>query len=195
MLPLLPDTSYTITITGVKDTAGNQMTGTVREHLYHRTYLRSERAIGGLVRSTTKYNWSGHKRSAAGGGLEAPQPAQRRKQLERVIQPRLSPAAKQRHRRVRASYSQPVVRSDRGSYRLPLSRQTRNMSFILEALPTISMWRVTRASHITSYFTTGSGADTTAAKVSTISPVNNQTGAPLNAQIVAVISDAIDPPP
>jgi len=47
----------------------------------------------------------------------------------------------------------------------------------------------------TSYFTTGSGADTTAAKVSTISPVNNQTGAPLNAQIVAVMSDAIDPPP
>jgi hypothetical protein len=45
----------------------------------------------------------------------------------------------------------------------------------------------------TSYFTTGSGADTTAAKVSTISPVNNQTGAPLNAQIVAVMSDAIDP--
>jgi len=29
--------------------------------------------------------------------------------------------------------------------------------------------------------------------VSTISPVNNQTGAPLNAQIVAVMSDAIDP--
>src|ERR1019366_1997814 len=37
------------------------------------------------------------------------------------------------------------------------------------------------------------GADTTPATVSTISPANNQTGAPLNAQIVALMSDGIDP--
>ena len=40
---------------------------------------------------------------------------------------------------------------------------------------------------------TGSGSDTTHATVSTISPVNAQTGVPLNAQIIAVMSDAIDP--
>ena len=40
---------------------------------------------------------------------------------------------------------------------------------------------------------TGSGSDTTHATVSSISPVNAQPGVPLNAQIVAVMSDEIDP--
>ena len=44
-----------------------------------------------------------------------------------------------------------------------------------------------------SYFTTNSGADTTSATVSTISPANNQTSVPVNAQIIAVMSDSIDP--
>jgi hypothetical protein len=44
-----------------------------------------------------------------------------------------------------------------------------------------------------SYFTTASGTDTNHATVSTISPVNAQTGVPLNAQIIAVMSDEIDP--
>ena len=45
----------------------------------------------------------------------------------------------------------------------------------------------------TSYFVTGSGTDTTPATVSTINPANTQTAVPLNAQIIAVMSDDIDP--
>lgn len=44
-----------------------------------------------------------------------------------------------------------------------------------------------------SSFVTGTGADTTHATVSTISPANGQTGVPLNAQITAVMSEGIDP--
>ncbi len=42
-------------------------------------------------------------------------------------------------------------------------------------------------------FVTAAGSDTSHATVSTISPVNAQTGVPRNAQIVAVMSDEIDP--
>ncbi len=42
-------------------------------------------------------------------------------------------------------------------------------------------------------FTTGSGSDTSAPTVSTINPANTQTGVPLNARIIAVMSDDIDP--
>ena len=44
-----------------------------------------------------------------------------------------------------------------------------------------------------STFTTGSTSDTTHATVSTISPVNGQLGVPLNPHVVAVMSDEIDP--
>src|SRR4029077_16425631 len=44
-----------------------------------------------------------------------------------------------------------------------------------------------------SNFVTGSGSDTTHATVNTISPANAQTAVPLNAQIIAVMSDDIDP--
>jgi len=44
-----------------------------------------------------------------------------------------------------------------------------------------------------SNFVTGAGADTTKTTVSTISPANTQSAVPLNAQIVAVMSDEIDP--
>ena len=42
-------------------------------------------------------------------------------------------------------------------------------------------------------FVTGAGSDTTSATVTTISPVNAQTAVPRNAQIVAIMSSAIDP--
>ncbi len=43
------------------------------------------------------------------------------------------------------------------------------------------------------YFVTGFSSDTTHASVSTISPANTQTGVPQNAQVIAVMSDDIDP--
>jgi hypothetical protein len=43
------------------------------------------------------------------------------------------------------------------------------------------------------YFTTGTGADTTHSTVTTIAPASGQTGVPLNTRIVAVLSDDIDP--
>ena len=42
-------------------------------------------------------------------------------------------------------------------------------------------------------FTTAAGTDTTAATVSSINPPNATTGAPVNTQIIAVMSDGIDP--
>jgi hypothetical protein len=44
-----------------------------------------------------------------------------------------------------------------------------------------------------STFLTGSSSDTTSATVTTISPSSGQTGVPLNTQVVAVMSDSIDP--
>ena len=40
MLPLVANAAYTISITGVNDTAGNQMAGTVTNTFYHRTGFR-----------------------------------------------------------------------------------------------------------------------------------------------------------
>ncbi len=55
------------------------------------------------------------------------------------------------------------------------------------------MLPATRRSAISGGFVTGTGSDTTHATVSTISPGNGQTGVPLNAQVVAVMNDRIDP--
>ena len=44
-----------------------------------------------------------------------------------------------------------------------------------------------------SYFWTGTGSDTSAPTVATISPTNGQTGVPLNTQVAAVMSNNIDP--
>ena len=52
---------------------------------------------------------------------------------------------------------------------------------------------VTTATAINGNFVTGSGSDTSPTTVTTISPVNSQTAVPTNTQVIAVMSDDIDP--
>ena len=194
MLPLLPDTSYTITITGVKDTAGNQMTGTVANTFT--TGPTFDLNAPSVVLSDPPPNTIGV------GTNVAP-----RVEFSKRLNP-LSVVSSSNE-----SYNQGSVQllnsatgafvpvtvslsSNRTAATLtPASTLTPNTQYELYIGGSSNYFDVAGNAGVpyTSYFTTGSGADTTAAKVSTISPVNNQTGAPLNAQIVAVMSDAIDP--
>jgi hypothetical protein len=194
-LPLLAaDASYTITITGVKDTAGNTMTGTVTNtfttgptfNLLHPSVTLSDPPNG-----------------ATGVGTNvAPRV---------VFSERLNPLT------VVSSSNELYNRGSVELYNNATSQfvpATVSMSADrLTAIVTPSSPLLTGTSYgiyvgyganyydvagnygfsFNANFVTGSGSDTTHASVSTISPVNAQTGVPLNADIIAVMSDEIDP--
>ena len=193
-LPLIANTSYTITITGVKDTAGNQMVGTVANSF--NTGSTFDLSAPSVVASDPAPDTTGVGTNVA----------------PRVIfSKRLNPLSV-----VSSSnevYNQGSVQllnsatgvfvpvtvslsSDRTMATLtPISPLTPNTQYELYLGESANYYDLAGNSGIpyTSYFTTDSGADTTPATVSTISPVNNQTGVPVNAQVVAVMSDSIDP--
>jgi len=193
-LPLLANASYTITITGVKDTAGNQMTGTVTNSFS--TGPTFDLNAPSVVLSDPAPDTMGV------GTNVAP-----RVQFSKRLNP-LSVVSSSNE-----VYNQSSVQllnsatgvfvpvtvtlsSDRTTATLtPTSPLTPNTQYELFVGESANYYDVAGNSGIpyTSYFTTDSGADTTPATVSTISPANNQTGAPLNAQIVAMMSDGIDP--
>jgi hypothetical protein len=193
-LPLLANASYTITITGVKDTAGNQMTGTVANtfttgssfDLNPPSVVLSDPApdtigVGTNVAPRVKFSKPLNPLSVVSSSNEVYNKGsvQLLNSATGVFVP------------VTVSLS-----SDRTTATLtPTSPLTPNTLYELYLGQSANYYDVAGNSGVpyTSYFTTDSGADTTPATVSTISPANNQTGAPVNAQIVAVMSDAIDP--
>jgi hypothetical protein len=193
-VPLLASTSYTITITGVKDTAGNQMTGTVANtfttgptfDLSAPSLVLSDPApdtigVGTNVAPRMEFSKRLNPISVVSSSNEVYN--QGAVQLLNSATGAFVPAA--------VSLS-----SDRTTATLtPTSPLAPNTQYELYVGESANYYDVAGNSGIpySSYFTTDSGADMTPATVSAISPANNQTGAPVNAQIVVVMSDGIDP--
>ena len=192
--PLAASTGYTISITGVKDTAGNQMTATVTNTFT--TGPTFDLNPPSVVLSDPAPNTAGV------GTNVAP-----RVQFSKRLNP-LSVVTSSNE-----TYNQGSVQllnaatgvfvpvtvsmsSDRLTATLtPTSPLMSNTQYELYIGETLNYYDVAGNSGTayTSNFTTGSGTDSKAATVSTISPVSGQTAVPLNAQIVAVMSDSVDP--
>jgi hypothetical protein len=193
-LPLLASTNYTLTITGVKDTAGNQMksaftntfgTGPTFDTLQP-TVVMTDPASGAtgvgtnvvphivfserlnplsVVSSSNELYYSGSI------------------QLYNFATGQWVPAT--------VSMS-----ADRVTATItPTSTLQPYSEYVIYAGTNAPYYDVAGNLGVTysGSFWTGSGADTTRATVSTISPANGQPSAPTNAQVVAVMNDQIDP--
>jgi large repetitive protein len=194
-LPLLAsDTTYTITITGVKDTAGNQMTGTVKS-----TFTTGP--TFNLLRPSVVASDPASGETGVGTNV-AP---------HIVFSERLNPlsvvtssnelynrGSVELYNSVTGQYVPATV--DMSADRLtatitPESALEPNTGYYLYVGYGEYYYDVAGnyGNSYQGYFVTGSGSDTTHATVSTISPANGQTGVPLNAQVIAVMSSQIDP--
>ena len=192
--PLAPTAIYTIAITGVKDTAGNQLSGTVTN-----TFTTG----GTFDLSAPSVVSSDPAANTVGVGTNV---------VPRVVfSERLNPLSV-----VTSSnqiYNQGSVEllntatnqfvpvtvtmsTDRLTATMtPTSALAPNTQYQLYIGQTVNYYDVAGNSGVayTGNFTTGSGTVTAQTKVSTIVPTNGQTTVPLNAQIIAVMSDSIDP--
>jgi hypothetical protein len=193
-LPLLANASYTITITGVKDTAGNQMTATVA--ITFTTGSTFDLNPPSVVLSDPAPN------TTAVGTNVAP-----RVEFSKALNP-LSVISSSNETYNQGSVQ--LLNSATGGFvpvtvslspdqttatLTPTSPLTPDTQYELYVGESANYYDVAGniGAPYTSYFTTNSAADTTSTTVSTISPVNKQTSVPVNAQIVAVMSDSIDP--
>ncbi len=194
-LPLLAsNTSYAITITGVEDTAGNQMTGTVKNtfttgptfDLLHPSVVVADPPNG-----------------ATGVGTNVTPHivfSERLNPLSVVTSPNemYNQGSVELYNNVTRQYVQATVSmsADRLTATLtPASALEPNTGYYLYVGYGEYYYDVAGnyGNSYQSYFVTGSGSDTTHAAVSTINPANAQTGVPLNAQITAVMSNNVDP--
>jgi large repetitive protein len=193
-LPLLANASYTITITGVKDTAGNQMTATVANtfttgatfDLNPPSVVLSDPApdtigVGTNVAPRVEFSKRLNPLSVVSSSNEVYN--QGSVQLLNSATGVFVP--------VTVSLS-----SDRTTATLtPTSALTPNTQYELYVGESANYYDVAGNIGVpyTSDFTTNSAADTASTTVTTVSPVNKQTSVPVNAQIAAVMSDSIDP--
>ncbi len=192
--PLVASSGYTISITGVKDTAGNQMTTTVTD-----TFTTGP----AFDLNPPSVLLSDPAPSALGVGTNAVPRVQFSKRLNPLSVVTSSTETYNQGSvellNVATGAFVPVtvsMSSDRLTATLtPTSPLLSNTQYELYIGQTLNYYDVAGNSGTayTSTFTTGSGTDSRNATVSTISPVNGQTGVPLNAQIVAVMNDSIDP--
>jgi len=193
-LPLLANANYTLTIAGVKDTAGNPMTGAVTNTF---TTGPTFDLLNPSVTLTDPPS------GAAGVGTNvAP-----RIVFSKRLNP-LSVVSSSNELYYRGSvdlYDQATgqfvpatvsMSADRLTATLtPNSALQPNTSYAINVGWYANYYDVAgnAGSSYGSTFVTGSGSDTAHASVSTMSPVNTQTGVPLNTQMIALMSDEIDP--
>jgi methionine-rich copper-binding protein CopC len=194
-LPLLAaNASYTITITGVQDTAGNLMTGTVANTFQTGPTFNLLAPYVAVVDPPAN--------STGVGTNVTPQI---------VFSERLNPlSVVSSSNELYNNGSVELINNATGQY-VPatVSMTTTRLEAIItpnSVLEPGTMYEIYvgcseyyydvagNSGNCTGYyFTTATGADTTHATVSTISPANVQTAVPVNAQIIAVLSDEIDP--
>ncbi len=193
-LPLLPNASYTLTITGVKDTAGNKMTATVTNtfttsstfDVVQPSVVLADPPAGSIGVGTNvapRLVFSGRLNplSVVSSGAELYYNGA--VQLYNYATGQWVPAT--------VSMS-----ADRLTATItPQSALQPSSQYVIYAGVNAPYYDVAGNAGVpySGSFWTGLGSDTTHASVSTVSPSNGQTGAPLNAQIVAVMSDQIDP--
>ncbi len=193
--PLLPNANYTLTITGIKDTAGNLMTSPVTN----------------TFTTGTTFNLNGPT-------ITVVDPPSGTTNVGTNVTPRIELSERLNPLSVVTSSNETyyngsvVLRNSATNQWVPatVSMSTNRMTATLT--PTSPLAPITTYQLYVNYyqclydvagncgindyagtFITGSGSDTTHATVSTISPVNAQTGVPLNAQVIAVMSDSVDP--
>jgi hypothetical protein len=194
-LPLLAsNTTYTLTITGVKDTAGNTMVGTV-------THTFTTGPTFDLLRPSVTLSDPAPNTTAVGTNV-APRI---------VFNKRLNPisvvsssnelynrGSVELYNNATAQYVPATVSmsADRMTATLtPNSPLPPYTSFTLYINYGAQYYDVAGnvGNYYSSNFVTGSSSDTTNTTVATISPANTQTAVPINTQIIAVMSDDIDP--
>ena len=193
-LPLLANANYTLTITGVKDTAGNPMTATVTNtfttgptfNVLNPSVIRTDPpnaaiGIGTNVTPHLVFNERLNPLSVVSSAAELYYNGS--VQLFDYTTGQWVPAT--------VSMS-----ADRLTATItPKSLLQPNSYYVIYAGANAPYYDVAGNAGV-SYlgnFLTGLGPDAAHTTVSTISPVNAQTGAPLNTQIFAVMSDDIDP--
>jgi hypothetical protein len=193
-LPLLANANYTLTITGVKDTAGNQMTSTV-----------------------TNAFTAGPTFDLLNPAVILTDPAPNMTSIGTNVAPRIVFSKRLNPLSVVSSsnelyYNGSVILFDNatGQYvpatvSMSADRLTATLTPNSQLLPNTSYqiqvayqenYYDVAGNYGNSYqstFVTGSGSDTTNTTVSRINPSNGQSGVPENFQIVAVMSDDIDP--
>ena len=183
-LPLAANASYTLTITGVKDTAGNQMTGTVTNTF---TTGPTFNFVPPVVTAVDPANGTYNVGLNVTPHITFSEPVnelafpnalvlfyQDSYQGYSTITGTVTVAAN----RLSATFTPSAALQPNTQYQLYLCGYT-DIAGNVGSCSTTTFW-------------TGTSADTSHAKVSTISPANAQTGVPLNAQIIAVMSDDID---
>ena len=193
MLPLLPNASYTLTITGVQDTAGNKLTSTVAN-------IFATGPTFDLV--TPQVTLTDPPNGATNVGTNV---APRIVFTERLNPLSIVSSSNELYYNGSIElYNQATSQYVPATVSMSADRVTAIVTPSSALEPNVSYQiRVGYYDYFdvagnagygySANFVTGAGSDTSSATVSTISPVNAQTGVPRNAQIIAVMSDAIDP--
>jgi hypothetical protein len=191
---LAANTSYTLTITGVKDTAGNTMVGTVTNTF---TTGPTFDLVGPSVTvadpapSTTGVGTNVTPRIVFSKRLNPLSVVSSSNELYNNGSVELYDNATNEYVPATVSMS-----ADRLTAILtPSSPLQPNTSYQIYVNYGARYYDVAGnvGNYYNSGFVTGSGSDTGATTVTTLSPANSQTGVPINTQVVAVMSDDIDP--
>ncbi|MGB8011989.1 MAG: Ig-like domain-containing protein [Terriglobales bacterium] len=194
-LPLLAsNATYTITITGVKDTAGNTMTGTVTNtfttgptfNLIHPSVTvvdppANSTGVGTNVTPRITFSTRLNPLSVVSSSNELYNYGSvelYNNSTGQYVPATVSMTAD----RLTAIITPSAALEPNTSYEIYIA----NSTYYYDVAGNYG-------NAFDSSFVTGSGSDTTHATVTTISPGNAQTGVALNAQITAVLSDEIDP--
>ncbi|MFZ3264074.1 MAG: Ig-like domain-containing protein [Terriglobales bacterium] len=193
-LPLLINTSYTISITGVKDSAGNQMTGTV-------TNTFTTAGTFDLAGPSVLLTDPAPDTTGVGTNVIARVQFSERLNPLTVVTSSNEPYNQGSVELLNANTGAPVpitvtMSSDRTTAIVtPTSALSSNTLYTISAGNAANYYDVAGngGSPYTSNFTTAAGTHTTSTTVSSISPANAQTTVPINAQVVALMSDTIDP--
>ena len=184
-LPLAANSSYTLTITGVKDTAGNQMTSTVTNTF---TTGSTFNFIPPVVTVADPANGTLNVGLNVTPHVTFSEPVNELAFPNALVlfyqdyyqgYPTIPGTVTVAANRLSATFTPSAALQPNTQYQLYLCGYTDIAGNVGSCFSTT--------------FWTGTSADTSHATVSTINPANTQTSVPLNAQIVAVMSKTIDP--
>jgi hypothetical protein len=184
-VPLAANTAYTLTITGVKDTAGNTMTGSVAVNF---TTGATFNVVAPTVVSSDPAN------GTYGVGLNVAPRIVFSEPIDQLTIPHGLSLFYQCN-----GCGGPVVA---GTVTVAANLLSATFTPSATLLPNTQYQLYlcgytdiagNNGNCFSATFWTGTSADTGHATVTTINPANGQTGVPLNAQVMAVLSDDLDP--
>jgi hypothetical protein len=181
-VPLLPGTPYTLSISGVLDNAGNQMSGTVTVNFT---------TAAGIDLTTPTVTLVDPASGSTGVGLNA--------QPHVTFSERINPLSLTSSTFYLENYDNGKLVPATVSIAADRMSASLSPTALLQAGTTYYLYLSSftdvagNVGSFSSYFTTGTQSDTTPASVVTFSPATGSTGVPLNTNVVAVMSAQIDP--